>query len=89
MREDIAKPTIRGGLERGVKGTIRIATHPKGKKLLLTIVGSMLWIFILMPASCMKLNEAFPKTGTGFFVGFVMYVAWITFLVITRKKRGF
>ena len=69
------KPTIKGGLQRGAKGTMRMASHPQGRKVLYYVVGSMFWIFFI--------------TGTGIIVGFAMYVAWIAFLVITRKKRGF
>ena len=86
MREERKKPTVKGGLERGAKSTAELASSKEGRRLLLTVVGSMFWLFFLMPSSCMKLTEAFPGTGVGFFTGLAMYVAWVAFLIILKKK---
>jgi len=86
LKEKRKKPTIKGGLERGAKGTKELASSKEGRRLLTFLLGSMLWFFWLMPLSCTKLNEVFPRTGTGFFVAFASYVAWVAYLIIMKQK---
>lgn len=86
MKEKRKKPTVKGGLERGAKGTKELASSKEGRRLLLFLFGSGFWIFYLMPVSCNKLNETFPGNAIGLFVGFAMYVAWVAFMIILKKK---
>ena len=86
MKEKRKKPTAKGGLERGAKGTAELASSKEGRRMFLFLFGSMFWLFFLMPLSCMKLNEVLPGNAIGVFVGFAMYVAWVAFMIILKQK---
>jgi hypothetical protein len=86
MKGERKKPTVKRGLKRGAKGTKELASSKEGRRMLLFLFGSMFWLFYLMPVSCNKLNETFPGTGIGFFVGFATYVAWVAYLIIMKNK---
>ena len=77
MKEKHEKPTVIGGLSRGAKYTKQMMSDPEGIRILLIFLYSFIWIYVLMPVSCMKLNETFPGTGTGSFVALGMIIAYL------------
>lgn len=84
--------TLRGGLEKGCKQIKHMSSTPEGTLTLAIMVGSMFWLFLITPATCMKLDEVFPETGIYFFTGLVMYGAWLASLLMLdrylRKLRN-
>lgn len=87
-----SKPTFREGLEKGYRETRKLSSTPSGKLLLCIILGSAFWLFFIAPATCMKLEEVFPKTRIGVFVGVEMYLAWVVLFIIlgihSRRRRN-
>lgn len=79
------KPTVSGGLKRGMKGTQELMSHSEGKFIILTVVTGLLYFIVIAPATCMKLEDAFPETGAGFFVSLAIFILWIVFISKMRK----
>ncbi len=92
MKKKDSEPTFSGGLKKGHEQFRQMRSTPTGGLTILVVFASMFWLFFLAPATCMKLNEVFPKTGIGSFVGLAMYFSWflVVFIIgqLLRSRRN-
>jgi len=87
-----SEPSLRDGLEKGYQETKTMFSNRSGTLTILAVLGSILWLFFITPATCMKLEKAFPQTGIWFFAGLAMYCSWFVaiFMIgqVRRKQRN-
>ena len=87
-------PTVSGGLKKGYEDSKEMWSTPRGRLGILYVVGSLLWFFVLVPATAMKLEEAFPNIGVniGLIAGLALCLLWVVLLVLSgqwlRTKRN-
>ncbi len=82
-----SEPSLREGLEKGYQETKTMFSTRSGTLTILAVLGSILWLFIITPATCMKLEKTFPHTGMWFFAGLAMYCAWFVALFMIAQAR--
>lgn len=86
MTKKDEKPTVSGGLKRGMKGMKELLSYPEGRFILLTAFTGLIFVWILAPTACMELRDAFPGTGINL-IAFVAIIAlWWIFIVKMRKR---
>lgn len=87
-----SEASLRDGLEKGYQETKTMFSTKSGKLTILAVLASMFWLLFITPATCMKLEKAFPQTGIWFFAGLAMYCSWFVALFmigqVRRKQRN-